>query len=103
MIHKNSIAGSALLDIKEDSLIIGAGAMSIGIDKQHGNFVQGPISFSSPFTRMRFGVIYKLNPMQMLGIPSTMITPIPTFNIEPPMKEVASMTALTSMILSTVA
>lgn len=103
MIIKNSINSSALIELNDTTLSIASGPMSIGIDNKAGNFIQGPVSFSSPFTRMRFGVIYKPNPMQMLGIPSTMITPIPTFNIEPPIKEAATYISLTSMILSTVA
>ena len=103
MIHRNSIGSSAFAEYSDTTVNIASGAMSFTVDKTDGNFIQGPVSFSSPFTRIRFHGIYKLNPLQTLGFPSTMVTPIPTFIINPPIKEVAALTALSSLILSTVA
>lgn len=102
MIYKNSIAADALLDLSETSVSIAAGPMSVVSDKDGGNFIQGPLSISSPFTSIRMGGIYKFNQMNMLGMPSTMVTPIPLFQIEPPIKEVGSLLAISSMVLSAV-
>lgn len=102
MIIKNNIGSSSFIDVGETHLIMASGPMSISSDRKGGNFINGPLSISSPPTSVRIGGVYKFNPMTMLGLPSTLVTPIPTFSIEPPVKEIAGLASLTSMVLSTV-
>jgi hypothetical protein len=40
------------------------------------------------------GGIYKFNPLAMTGIPSTMITPIPVFKFDLPVKNIATITKI---------
>lgn len=103
MIHRDSIGSSAFIEYKDTTVNIASGPMSYTVDKAGGNFIQGPVSFSSPFTRIRFHGVFKLNPLQAFGLPSTMVTPIPTFIMSPPVAEVSSLMAISSMVLSTVA
>ena len=103
MILKNSIGSSALIEYSDTTVSIASGPMSIVTDKDGGNFVQGPLSISSPFTNVRMGGIYKFSQMNMLGIPSTMVTPIPMFDIDPPVAHAGALLAISAIILSTVA
>jgi hypothetical protein len=102
MILKSNIDSGSFIEYTRDSVVIASGPMSITTDAVGGNFVNGPISFSSSFASMRFGGIFKFNPLQAFGIPSTMVTPINTFNIEIPVKEAAALLAVSAMVLSAV-
>lgn len=102
MILKSNISSNSFIEYTTDSVVMASGPMSITTDAVAGNFVNGPVSFTSPFTSMRFGGMFKLNPLQAFGIPSTMVTPINTFNIDIPVKEAAGLLAVSAMVLSAV-
>lgn len=102
MLYKNNINSDAFLDLSNSVTTIGSGNMSIAVDSEGGSFVQGPLSISSSFTNIRMGGIYKFNPMNFIGLPSTMVTPIPMLLIEPPIKEVGALLSISSMILSAI-
>lgn len=100
---KNTINSNSFLEYSNDNITMASGPMSISSHKDHGNFINGPLSITGPFTNIRFSGMFKLNPLLSLGLPSTIITPIPTFEIDMPIKEAASFGALSGMIMSTVA
>ena len=100
MILKNSISGKSSLILSADNAIISAGPNSFSSTTQSGNFINGPVSISSPFTKIRMGGIYKFNSLLANTIPSTVITPIPTLEIDLPAPEAAGLIAITSMVLS---
>jgi hypothetical protein len=99
---KSSIGSLSHAEFNDSNIRIASGTMSMVVDKDGGNYFQGPVSFSSPFTSMRFGGIFKFNPMLFLGIPSTIVTPMPTFIIDPPIKNLGTMVLTASIILSAV-
>lgn len=76
-----------------------AGSNSISSDREGGNFILGPTSFSSNIDNIRVGP-FKFNPILASCLPSTMITPVPTLVLEPPIKNIASMAAIASMVSS---
>ena len=72
IIHNESMSG------------IVAGKNSVLTTKEDGTFVNGPLSLSSSPLDIRIGGIFKIHPLNLTGIPSTIITPIPLFSIRPP-------------------
>lgn len=73
--------------------------MSISTQTKVGNFINGPLSVSTTPTQVRFGGIYKFNPMTLTGLPSTIISPISTFIIDIPIKNALHMTGIASMVV----
>lgn len=47
--------------------------------REFGNIVKGPISFSAQPHEMRMAGLFTLHPLLTSGFPSTIVTPIPTF------------------------
>ncbi|RLA68395.1 MAG: hypothetical protein DRQ78_00795 [Epsilonproteobacteria bacterium] len=103
MITKDKINSDSLLLLRVNDAIIASGAYSISATRDAGNFINGPVSFSSPFTKMRFGGVYKFNSLLANTMPSNVITPIPVLEIDLPIPEAAGLLALTTMVLSTAA
>lgn len=102
MLIRPSPDSTTLIDIREDVTSMSSGSMSISTHKDYGVFVNGPMSVSSPPTSVVFGGFYKFNPVAVSGIPSTMITPVPTFEITVPTKNVGIQSAINGVVLSTV-
>lgn len=73
---------------------ITAGPNSVTTTREHGNFINGPLSLSSNIDNIRVAGIYKFNPQLSTGLPSTMMTPIPTLVFDLPIKNVASSLAV---------
>ena len=48
---------------------------------------------------VRFGGIYKFNPMTLTALPSTIISPISTIIVDIPLKSGAHMAGISSMII----
>ena len=97
---KDSVNGNSALIIEPENAIIASGANSVVCTSDAGNFINGPLSISSSFTSIRMGGIYKFNSLMASTMPSTVITPIPTLEIDLPVKETAGYMAVTSMVLS---
>ena len=98
-ILKNSIDSTAFIDYADESVTIASGAMSITTQTKVGNFINGPLQVQSPPTMVRFGGIYKFNPMTLTALPSTIITPISTFIVDIPLKSGAHMSGISQMII----
>lgn len=99
---KSHINSNSFVEYTNDNITLSSGTMSITSHADGGNFINGPLSITGPFTNIRFSNIFKLNPLLAYGIPSTIITPISTFDIDIPVKEAGSMISLMSLIMSTV-
>lgn len=99
IIKTESNASAALITADSYSQII-AGANSIGTDREGGNFILGPLSLSSQPANIRIGSIFTINPIVTSCLPSTMITPIPMLTMDPPIKNLGSMSAIAAMISS---
>lgn len=102
MLLKNRIDGNTVVDLSEDTGIISSGPMSIGVHRRYGTFVNGPLSISSPPTNITFGGFYKFNPTAVSGMPSTLITPVPTFEVTVPVKNIGIQTSINSMVISSI-
>ena len=83
-IIKATAASSSMIIAKEDYTQITSGPMSVTADKEDGIFLNGPVAFTSGVEAIKFAGIFKFNPMIMSGMPSTIMTPIPTLTIDMP-------------------
>lgn len=96
----NSDSTSSVIAAETYSQMI-ANSNSVSVDAEGGTFINGPLSISSQAENIRIGAIYRVNPLVSTGLPSTMITPIPTLVIDPPIKNLMSMGAIAAMVAST--
>ncbi|RLA68526.1 MAG: hypothetical protein DRQ78_00120 [Epsilonproteobacteria bacterium] len=103
MILKDSIDSPSNLNLSPNDAIIASGSYSISCTKEYGNFINGPVSLSSPFTSIRFGGVFKFNSLLANQMPSNVITPIPSLELDLPIPEAAGLLALSTMVLSTAA
>ena len=83
-IIKATAASSSMIIAKEDYTQITSGPISVKADKEDGIFLYGPVAFTSGVESIKFAGIFKFNPMIMTGMPSTIMTPIPTLTIDMP-------------------
>lgn len=101
-IIKDKIDSSAFLEAGSLHSRMAAGAMSVTVDKDGGAFINGPLSISSGIGSIKFGPIFKFNPLAASCVPSTLVTPISTFIFDIPAKHAASYASIAAMVLSTV-
>lgn len=102
MQYKESLDSDTLINHEAESISIAAGEMSISTHKTGGNFIVGPLSITSPFTNIRFNSgMFKFNSLLLSTMPSTIITPIPVFEFDPPFKSISGLLAVKGMILKT--
>ena len=102
MLIKNQIDGNSVIDLSQDMAILSNGPTSVTVNSKYGTFVNGPLSVSAPPTSVTFGGFYKFNPIAASGMPSTLITPVPTFEVTVPTKNIAIQTAINSAVLSAI-
>lgn len=102
LILRPSPTSSTVVDVREDVTAVSAGSMSVSVHKDYGTFVNGPFSVSASPTSMTFGGFYKFNPVALSGMPSTIITPVPTFEVTVPTKNIATQQVLNSIVVSTI-
>jgi len=103
MIIKDKINSDSVLNLTPNNAIIASGPYSMSSTKDAGNFINGPLSLSSPFTKIRFGGVYKFNSLLANTMPSNVITPISTMEVDLRVPEAAGLLAITTMVLSTAA
>lgn len=53
----------------------------------HGVTVNGPVSFVSGSSQIRYSGLWTMNTEMALSLPSTMATPTPVMTINPPVKQ----------------
>lgn len=97
---KERVDSSNFLMLEGTNTVIAAGPNAVGINKDAGVFINGPVSFSSPVDNIKFSGLFKFNPIATSGLPSTLITPIPTFKMEVPIKGIAQMGSIASLLSS---
>lgn len=102
MILRDTINSDTLLDLSPETGVLAAGEMSIAVNKSAGSFIVGPVSITSPFTNIRFSSgTMKLNTLLLSCMPSTIITPIPVFELDMPAKAISGWRSVLSLVLST--
>jgi hypothetical protein len=100
MLIKNKNDSSSFLQVLDETSMIASGPNSIATTRDAGNFINGPVSFSSPPTSYRFGGVFKFNPLITTCVPSTLATPISTLTLDLPIKNISTLTAITGIIAS---
>ncbi len=98
---KNSIDSSTFIETDVNAARIASGANSVTADRDGGVFINGALSLTSGLQSIRFGPIYKFNPLTASCVPSTLVTPISTFVFDIPAKHAIASAAIASLILST--
>lgn len=100
MIIKDKVESSSFVQIGEGYSQLASGPNSITTTNESGNYIQGPVSFSSSIENVKFGGIFRFNPMLSTGIPSTMVTPVPVLTIDLPLSNIATISKIASISLS---
>lgn len=100
MIIKDRPESSSFLQVGEGYSQLASGPNSITTTNDAGNFIQGPVSFSSSIENVKFAGIFRFNPMLSTGIASTMITPIPVLTIDLPISNIGTMSKIAAISLS---
>lgn len=96
---KNTPASSSMVIAGDTYSQITSGANSVTSTRDSGNFINGPLSISSTVDNIRVGGFYRFNPQLSTGLPSTMMTPIPTLVFDIPVKNLASQAAISAVIM----
>lgn len=100
MIIKDKAGSSSFVQVGEGISQLASGPNSITTTNDAGNFIQGPVSFSSSIENIKVGGIFRFNPMLSTGIPSTMVTPMPVLTIDLPLSNIATISKIASISLS---
>ena len=99
-VYKENINSSNFLLFEGSNSILASGPNAVSINRENGVFVNGPVSFSSSVDSVKFAGTFRINPLAASGLPSTMVTPIPMFIIEPPLKGISGMASVASIFKS---
>lgn len=71
---------SPIVEVNDtEASIRGSSSNGFHSTREFGNIVKGPISFSAEPHEMRVAGLMTFHPLLMSGFPSTIVTPIPTF------------------------
>lgn len=97
---KDTIDSSTFVYVNGPNAMLASGPNSITANKDNGVFINGAVSFTSNIENIKFGGMFRFNPVAASGVPSTGITPIPTFTIEPPINGIRNMNSVASMLSS---
>ena len=97
-VYKENINSSNFLLFEGSNSILASGPNAVSINRENGVFVNGPVSFSSTIDSVKFAGTFRINPIAASGLPSTMVTPIPMFIIEPPIAGISNITAAASIL-----
>lgn len=73
-------------------------ANSVTVAGDTGVYINGPLSISAQMDNIKVGGLFKLNPLMSSCLPSTLITPIPTFVMDMPIKNLASMAGIAGIL-----
>lgn len=101
-IIKEKVDSSNFLMLNGGTSMLASGPNAVAVTRSEGVFINGPVSFSSPVDSIKFSGLFRFNPIAASGIASTMVTPIPTFKMEVPIKGITQMGAVASMLSSLV-
>lgn len=59
--------------------------------EKYGNFVTGPTTFTAPIESIKFGGVFRFNPLHASTVPSTIVTPISLFVLDVPGEQMVTM------------
>lgn len=96
-IRKNS-STDTFIEYEDNLSGIVSGANSVYTTKEAGVFINGPLSIKAGLEDIRIGGIFKINPLNALGLPSSSLTPIPLFNIDLPVGNTKSISSIASTL-----
>ena len=102
MLLKNAIDGNSVIDLSEDMATISSGPMSVTSHRKYGTFINGPLTISSSPVNITMGGFYKFNPVAASGMPSTIVTPVPTFEVTVPVKNIGIQSAIGTVVLNSI-
>lgn len=100
MIIKDNPGSSSFVHVTEGLSQIASGPYSMSSTNDGGNFIMGPLSISSPIESIKIAGIFRFNPMLSTGIPSTMVTPMPTLVLDLPVSNLASISKIAAIAAS---
>ena len=75
-----------------------SGANSVSVTNDSGVYINGAVSISAQVDNIKVGGIFKFNPILSSCLPSTMITPIPVFVMDMPIKNLGTMAAISGLL-----
>lgn len=96
---KSHPSSSCMISLQEEYSNISAGPNSFTTTRSNGNFINGPLSISSSIENIKVNGIYRFNPQLSTGIPSTMITPVPTLVFDLPVKNISTSVSSANVLL----
>lgn len=99
-IIKDTIGSPTFLYVNGPDAMLASGPNSVTANKDNGIFINGAVSFTSNIENIKFGGMFRFNPVAASGVPSTGITPIPTFTIEAPIAGIRNMSSVATMLSS---
>lgn len=99
-ILKDTASSSTFVMVEGSDAIMAAGPNSFSTTRDAGNFVNGPLSINTPVDNIKISGMFKMNPLLATGLPSTIITPIPTLLIDVPIKGLASFAGVAGLVAS---
>lgn len=67
---------------------------------EKGTTIQGPVSFVSGSEGIRVGALWTFNSAITLSLPSTLATPSPVFNIDPPTAAIEGLIKDTTVMIN---
>jgi hypothetical protein len=77
---------------------ITSGPVSVTASSDSGIYLNGAVSFTAAPDNIKLSGIFKFNPILASCLPSTMITPIPTLVMDMPIKNLSSMSAISTLL-----
>lgn len=93
--------GYAAVKLMDDAVgIIGGPTHGIFSSSELGNILKGPTSITATPGQIRIGGLWTMNPLLMMGLPSTMVSPIPTLVFNPPVQGIKRMAEQISKLAS---
>lgn len=99
-IIKDTIDSPTFVYLEGPNVMLASGPNSVTANKDNGIFINGAVSFTSNIENIKFGGMFRFNPVAASGMPSTGISPIPTFIIESPVSGIRNITSVAGMLSS---
>ena len=99
-IFKSNKDANSCIKLENESITLSGDAYNRFMStKEHGNFIAGPTVFTAHPENIKFGGVFRINGLNTSTMASTIITPIPMFEFEYPMKNLLNdITEMVSLI-----
>jgi len=73
----------------DEAVMVGGPDHSVSSSRQYGNILKGPTSFTANPSQLRFATLWRMNDLLTSTVASTIMTPVPVFQLEPPFQSLA--------------